>query len=98
VEQARAPERFAGAPFNVGGGAPRSLSLRELTTLCRAATGRRNETREVAEERYGDVPWLVTDHRRITDHCGWQPRIGVELTVEDVCRGLLSDPALLTAW
>ena len=98
VEQARAPERHSGPALHVGGGASRARSLRELTALCREITGERVEVTSSEEERYGDVPWFVTDHRRLSARCGWEPRIGVEETVEEVCRWLRCAPELVQAW
>jgi CDP-paratose 2-epimerase len=98
LAQLREPERFAGRTFNVGGGAVNRASLRQLTSLCQRATGRRVPVSPLVEDRYADVPVFVTDHRRLTEHCGFAPRHGVERIVEDVAAWLRARPERLHAW
>jgi len=45
-----------GEIYNVGGGRSCSVSLRELTELCRRATGRQSRSKPVAEVRAADIP------------------------------------------
>ena len=78
------PEPFAGGTFNVGGGAERSVSLLELTALCREATGRETPVAASDETRPGDVPWYVTDYARLEALCGWRPSRTPAQVVADV--------------
>src|SRR5262249_52997738 len=71
--QIEAIDRVSGRIFNVGGGPEGSVSMRELTDLCRAATerevaiGRRTETSPV------DIPWYVSDTGRAAAELRWRP-------------------------
>ncbi len=72
-----------GALYNVGGGRGVSFSLRELTVLCRAATGK---TVPVAAEetiRPGDVPLYITDASRAQKAYNWRPCRDMVRIVED---------------
>ena len=89
------PDRFAGRTFNVGGGSANSVSLLELTALCRRVTGREVEIGSEPETRYGDVPVFITDHRQLSEHCGWRPRRSVEQTVTDIRDWLTAEAGLL---
>jgi CDP-paratose 2-epimerase len=74
-EQLAAPDTWAGGTFNVGGGRDGSLSLSELTELCREITGRRVAIESAAEEpRPGDVPVYLSDCGRLFRHSAWRPR------------------------
>ena len=74
-EQLAAPDHWAGSTFNVGGGRNGSLSLAELTDICREITGRRVAIESAAEEpRPGDVPVYLSDCDRLFRHSGWRPR------------------------
>lgn len=74
-EQLAAPDEWAGTTFNVGGGRSGSLSLAELTEVCREITGRRVAIESAAEEpRPGDVPVYLSDCDRLFRHSGWRPR------------------------
>jgi CDP-paratose 2-epimerase len=77
-------ESLRGALFNVGGGRQVSVSLAELTALCRTATGKTIPITSVAENRAADVPLYITDNARIEQALAWAPRRTLQQVVEDV--------------
>jgi CDP-paratose 2-epimerase len=76
--------RHDGATYNVGGGADRSVSLAELTALCRERIGRTIPIGGSAPTSAADVPYYVTDNLHVTSETGWSPRRGVPDLVDDV--------------
>ncbi len=84
-----------GQVFNVGGGAAHSLSLLETTQLCQQLTGQTIPIQAIAEERPGDVPWFITDARRVQQATGWQPQRSPAQTLEDIDRWLQDNRTLL---
>ena len=76
--------RYDGGLFNVGGGLSCSVSLLELTDLCRDRTGRTLPIGQVADTNDADVPYYVTDNRPFTDRSGWTPRRSVVQLVDDI--------------
>jgi CDP-paratose 2-epimerase len=86
-------DRYCGRTFNVGGGQAVSLSLRELTAICREITGKQVRIGSVAETRPGDVRIYITDHRRLTDFSGWKPARDAREIVADVCQWIRSEEA-----
>lgn len=66
-------ERCAGEAFNVGGGRPVSVSLAELTTLCREATGRTAPIGAEPETAAVDVPLYLSDTTRARERFAWTP-------------------------
>ena len=82
-DQLTRPEHWAGVTVNVGGGIGGSLSLVETTELCRELTGTRLDVDAVPAGRPGDVPWYVSDCRRLFAHADWRPtRTPREILVE----------------
>ena len=79
-------DQLSGQTFNVGGGRAVSVSLCELTALCREITGNSIEIGSEPENRPADIRLYLTDHRRITEATGWQPERDVSAIIEDVCR------------
>lgn len=75
---------FDGQTFNVGGGLNNSLSLLESTYLCEQITGKRIPIHPHPETRVADVPLYISDHRKITELCGWQPSRGPKQTLSDI--------------
>lgn len=86
---------LAGEVFNVGGGRPVSVSLRELTGICGEITGNRLDVGAEPTDREADIPAYLTDHARVTARTGWRPTRGVEQTLEDICRWLKDHEAAL---
>jgi len=88
-------ERHDREIYNVGGGRARSVSLLELTALCREATSARIAPGSVPDTRPGDVRWYVSDASKVQAACAWQPRLSLEQTVEEVTRWIVDHRALL---
>jgi CDP-paratose 2-epimerase len=79
------PETWAGQTLNVGGGRDCSLSLVELTDLCRSITGRRVDVERAADDqRPGDVPLYLSDCGRLFALTEWRPARGPRDILEDV--------------
>ena len=84
ISQLRDMNSYRGQVFNVGGGVPCSLSLRECTDLCREITGNEIIITPVAENRPADLRIYATDHRLISTRSGWQPQRGARRTLSDI--------------
>lgn len=82
--QTREMDLFDGQTLNVGGGAQQSLSLLETTALCERISGRRITIHRDPETRSADVPLYISDHRRVTNLCGWRPVRDAEQTLSDI--------------
>jgi CDP-paratose 2-epimerase len=67
------PERWRGVVANVGGGVECSLSLLELTALCREITGNVVPVEASAEGRPGDIPSYVSDCSHLFGLTDWRP-------------------------
>ena len=77
-------DTFDGRTFNVGGGLEKSLSLVETTHLCEQITDKKITIHRCPETRVADVPLYISDHRKITELCGWQPSRGPKQTLSDI--------------
>ena len=86
--QTAALDQHAGHSYNVGGGSQTSISLAELTDLCRARTASRLEPGEDPTTRPADIPYYVTDHGAVTRATGWTPKRSVEMILEEVLEWL----------
>jgi len=77
-------ENITGEVFNVGGGVENSVSLKELTGLCREVSGREIDIGRLEEDRRSDIRLYITDNSKIKRILGWYPETGVKETVEDI--------------
>lgn len=77
-------EKHNGQIYNIGGGRNTSVSLNELTSLCRTATGNTVAVRPVMENREGDIPLYLSDCRKVMQNTGWERRHSIEKIVEEI--------------
>jgi len=82
--QAAAMEAHSGKVYNVGGGAPCSVSLLELTEACAARAERRIAIEPRPDTNQVDIPYYVSDNRAVSAATGWRPRMGVDGILDDV--------------
>jgi CDP-paratose 2-epimerase len=75
---------YDGGLFNVGGGRDRSVSLLELTAMCRERAGTAVVLTHEADTSSADVPYYVTDNSHITAVSRWAPRRGLDVVLDDV--------------
>lgn len=96
-------DRSNGEIYNVGGGLAGSVSLRELTTLCREIGGNDVAVGSNPATSPVDVPYYVSDHTKATNAFDWTPtRTPRDIMTdiagwirgnEDELRGLFTPPA-----
>ena len=84
-----------GAVYNAGGGQEISVSLAELTDLCRTVVGKNVRIGSVAESTGVDVPLYISDCRRIVSDTGWRPTRSVETIVSDIFDWIRSNESIL---
>ena len=90
-------DQIAGRTYNVGGGRPLSLSLRECTDLCREITGREVPIGSDPDTSPLDVRTYVTDGSRVTSDTGWRPRMSGRDTLLQIYEWLQDDAGRLRA-
>jgi CDP-paratose 2-epimerase len=87
--------RHSGALYNVGGGRESSVSLAELTGLCRIRADASIAIVADPETREADIPYYVTDNTAVTAATGWRPRRTVGTVLDDVFEWLRAHRATL---
>jgi CDP-paratose 2-epimerase len=90
VRQFDVVQQWNGEVYNVGGGQAGSLSLVELTQLCRDATGQQIELGSSPATSPVDVRQFITDAQRASDRFGWSPQRNPAAIVADIARWLKS--------
>ena len=90
-EQVGAMAAFAGRTQNVGGGAGRAISPRELTALCGEVSGNRIAIGRDPATRAADIPYFVSDCRALEQRGAWRPRRALADIVGDIHRWLVEE-------
>jgi CDP-paratose 2-epimerase len=86
VRQLAHPEVWDGRVYNIGGGEGCSVSLLELTQLCREATGREVEIGARPETNPLDVRIYLSDCWKAERDFQWRPRHTPKSIVSDIAR------------
>jgi CDP-paratose 2-epimerase len=84
LEQLQDLPRWAGWTGNVSGGAGNSISLVELTALCREAAGRETPIESSPGNRAADLRIYIGDCSDLFSRTRWRPRRSVSRIVEDL--------------
>jgi CDP-paratose 2-epimerase len=95
LDQIQHFDEYKNQRYNVGGGLENSLSLLEMTSLCRTITGCEIPLGNHPDNRPADVRIYITDHSRISAVRGWQPTRDAEHTIADIYQWLLAGGSAL---
>ena len=77
-------DRHSGKTYNVGGGRDCSVSLQELTRLCREASGRTTGIGSVTQAPQADIPYYVSDCSKVIAATDWRPEKTPEFIVQEI--------------
>lgn len=86
-----------GQVFNVGGGREVSISLQELTRLCREATGNTVPIEPVPETSAVDLRIYLTDSSKVRKRFDWRPTRTADVVVDDIVKWIRDHQADLQA-
>jgi CDP-paratose 2-epimerase len=81
--------------LNVGGGVAGSVSLAELTALCREIVGREVPLKQVADSAAVDIPYYVSDSRQVSQGFAWEPRQKPRDIVQEIYEWLRDNEKIL---
>lgn len=84
-------EKVKGGIFNAGGGTGNAVSLAQWTSLCQKATGRATEIRANPETAAVDIPYYVSDNRKIDSAIGWKPNVSAEQIAGEITAWIRAD-------
>ncbi|MCJ7737094.1 MAG: NAD-dependent epimerase/dehydratase family protein, partial [Anaerolineae bacterium] len=86
LDQIRDPSRQVQQVLNVGGGMANAFSLLELTAICQDFFRSSMPVTGSRDQRPYDIPFYVTDTRRVQRAWDWEPALNGEELVLSVCR------------
>ena len=89
--QIEKPNYWNGEPFNIGGGRPLSVSLLELTGLCRDIVGRSVAIGSTENTERVDVPLYLTDYSKAQRCFDWRPQRDIATIVSEIAEWVRSN-------
>ncbi|HEY3742694.1 MAG TPA: NAD-dependent epimerase/dehydratase family protein [Bryobacteraceae bacterium] len=94
ARQIRNPRPGAAPLYTVGGGQERTMSLRQLTQWCEARFGHLDVASDPKPRPY-DIPWFVTDSRRVMEDFEWAPQWSLEQILDEIAEHAREHPQWL---
>ena len=94
LAQLRDPRRAVSRVQNVGGGAARAMSLRQLSTWCTQRFGAHDVAANTIKRAF-DIPWMVMDSRLAAQQWQWQPEILLEEILGEIAAHASGNPEWL---
>ena len=77
--------------FNIGGGLKNAVSLKQLTSKCEKLIGHKLKIKRLKKTSIFDIPYFVTDNKKITKFYNWKPLIGIDQILRDVQKWLIGN-------
>lgn len=81
--------------FNVGGGCNNSVSLLELTQLCKEVTGNEIQISSDMDDRPADLKIYISDNNKVSETFDWFPKKSVKDIVKDTSSWILDNRDIL---
>lgn len=95
VDQLRRFDVYGNQTFNLGGGLDGSVSLLELTDICRQVSGRTIPVEPDPVDRKADIRSYLSDCSKVEAAAGWRPKRGPADVVADIHRWIGENEVLL---
>ena len=76
--------RINNETFNIGGGPRNSISLKNLTKKCEILTKNKIKIKEISQTSNYDIPYYVTDNKKIQKFYNWSPSKNINKILSDI--------------
>ena len=70
--------------FNIGGGIKNAISLKNLTIKCEKLTKNKISFKKIANTSIYDIPYFVTDNKKIYKRYKWKPQKSIDEILNDI--------------
>ena len=81
--------------FNVGGGIKNAISLKDLTLKCQLITNNKVKIGKNKKTSNYDIPYYVTDNKKISKFYNWLPKKNIDQIIQDVYFWIISERNVL---
>ena len=82
--QIRKLKKIHNNTFNIGGGIKNAISLRDLTMKCEKLTKNKIPFKKITSTSIYDIPYFVTDNKKIYQKYKWKPRKSIDEILDDI--------------
>ena len=84
--------------FTIGGSIKNSITLNELTNLCQKITKNKINFKKIKKTSQYDIPYFVTDNRKISKIYKWKPKKNIIDIVNDTYKWMVNQKTILNKY
>ena len=84
--------------FTIGGSIKNSITLNELTKLCQKITRNKINFRKIKKTSQYDIPYFVTDNRKISKIYKWKPKKNIIDIIQDTYKWMVNQKTILNKY
>ncbi len=82
-------DRINNQTFTVGGSTKSFVSLKQLTKICENVSGNKIKFSKKPKTSIYDIPYFITDNKKVTKTYGWRPKNDINNIVHDIYKWML---------
>ncbi len=98
LEQIKNISHINNESFDIGGGIKNSISLRQLTKKCQKITKNKIKIGKEIKTSMFDIPYFVSDNRKIERMYKWKPKNSVDKIISDIFYWLVKNRKILKGY
>jgi len=84
--------------FNIGGGIKNSISLKNLSKICQTTIGNKIIFKKIKKTSIYDVPYYITDNRKIIKCYKWKPKKNINSIIKDIYIWMSSNKKIINKY
>ncbi len=92
--QIRKLKKINNQTFNIGGSLKSYISLKNLTKKCENITNNKIKIKKIPKTSIYDIPYYITDNKKIQRIYKWQPKKSIDLILNDIFKWLNNNKKL----
>ena len=98
LKQIKKFKKINNAIFNIGGGIKNTISLKDLTKICEKITKNKIYFKKIKKTSNYDIPFFITDNKKIKKTYKWSPQKNIKSIVEDIYDWLKNNRLILNLY
>jgi CDP-paratose 2-epimerase len=95
LKQIDSADQWQGEVYNIGGGRGVSVSMKEMTDICREIVGREVPIGHIEETAHYDVPLYISDLQKASARFQWEPQKSISAIVTETTQWIRENEAAL---
>ena len=98
LKQIKSLNKINNNTFNIGGGPKNTISLKNLTNVCKKIIKNKVKFSKIKKTSNYDIPFYMTDNNKIKKNYNWTPKKNIKDIVNDIYNWLNNNKSILNLY